>query len=292
MLAEPTEVARTFFARAKGLIGRRSLGPGEGMLIERCNAIHTFFMRFPICATFLDAKGEVVKEVKNVPPWRLFVWGGWRARKVLETAADPYAPPAPLVWPKVALGAFLAFALWSVAFVRQQRAPEVDGMEWPQMGTVARLQSRDGGSTSLGNAFVLARALFDDVERRLSFWKKDSELSRGVISPEMKPCYDFAKRLCEQSGGAFNPFWRGKGVWDLGGVAKGFAVDLAAEELSRSNSVGDLLIDLGGNLKAVGGAWHTGVRDPARPGAIVQTLVLSNGMACATSGLYERGRHI
>lgn len=81
------EVAETFAERAKGLIGRRGLEPGHGLLIKRCNCIHTFFMRFPIDATFLDGKGVVVKVVRNIRPWRPWVWGGWRARQVLETAA-------------------------------------------------------------------------------------------------------------------------------------------------------------------------------------------------------------
>jgi len=82
------EVARTFPERAVGLIGRRSLAPGTGLLIERCNAIHTFFMRFPIDATFLDREGRVVKVVRNIRPWRFLVWGGWRAVAVLETATE------------------------------------------------------------------------------------------------------------------------------------------------------------------------------------------------------------
>ena len=81
------EVARSFRARLKGLIGRQSLPPGRGLLILKCNAIHTFFMRFPIDATFYDREDRVVKTVRNIRPWRLFVWGGWRAVKVLETAA-------------------------------------------------------------------------------------------------------------------------------------------------------------------------------------------------------------
>lgn len=81
------EVARSFWARLKGLIGRQSLPPGRGLLILKCNAIHTFFMRFPIDATFYDREDRVVKTVRNIRPWRLFVWGGWRAVKVLETAA-------------------------------------------------------------------------------------------------------------------------------------------------------------------------------------------------------------
>ena len=78
------KVARTFLQRAKGLIGTRSLAAGEGMLILRCNAIHTFFMSFPIDAVFLDRGNNVVKIVRNIRPWRFVVWGGWRAVKVLE----------------------------------------------------------------------------------------------------------------------------------------------------------------------------------------------------------------
>jgi len=45
-------------------------------------------MRYPIDAIFLDADGKAVKTVRNIRPWRFLVWGGWRARKVLETASD------------------------------------------------------------------------------------------------------------------------------------------------------------------------------------------------------------
>lgn len=79
-------VARSFLERARGLIGVKRLAPDEGLLIERCNCIHTFFMRFAIDATFLDKNGNVVKTVRGIKPWRPFIWGGWRARKVLETA--------------------------------------------------------------------------------------------------------------------------------------------------------------------------------------------------------------
>ena len=81
------EVAESAFERMRGLIGRAGLPPGKGMLITKCNCIHTLFMRFPIDATFLDRKGTVVKVVRNIRPWRLWVWGGWRTVSVLETAA-------------------------------------------------------------------------------------------------------------------------------------------------------------------------------------------------------------
>jgi len=80
------EVAETFGERARGLIGRDDLPHGRGMLIPKCNCIHTCFMRFPIDATFLDRHGAVVKTVRDIRPWRFWVWGGWKASQVLETA--------------------------------------------------------------------------------------------------------------------------------------------------------------------------------------------------------------
>ena len=87
ILGVDAEVAERFTERLRGLIGRNGLESGKGMLIVRCNCIHTFFMRFPIDATFLDRNGEVVRTVRNIRPWRPWVWGGWRAKSVLETAA-------------------------------------------------------------------------------------------------------------------------------------------------------------------------------------------------------------
>jgi len=90
------EVARTFFERSRGLLGRTGLAPDHGLLIERCNAIHTLFMKFPIDAVFLDRNGKPVRTVKNIRPGRVCVWGGWRAKSTLElaagTAADGVTP--------------------------------------------------------------------------------------------------------------------------------------------------------------------------------------------------------
>ena len=83
------KVARSLFERMRGLIGTKRLEKDEGMLILRCNAIHTFFMSFPIDAVFLDRSDRVVKTVRNIKPWRFFVWGGFRAAKVIEIPSLP-----------------------------------------------------------------------------------------------------------------------------------------------------------------------------------------------------------
>lgn len=84
-------VADTFFRRLRGLIGRAGLPKGAGMLITRCRSIHTLFMRFAIDAVFLDADFEPVKRVDRIPPWRFCVWGGPRARHVLEVQSGTFA---------------------------------------------------------------------------------------------------------------------------------------------------------------------------------------------------------
>ena len=80
-------VADSFPKRAKGLLGRDGLPSSEGLLIPRCNAIHTIGMRFPIDAEFLSRDGSTLRVVRDIPPGRPLVWGGWRARQVLETQA-------------------------------------------------------------------------------------------------------------------------------------------------------------------------------------------------------------
>jgi hypothetical protein len=72
-------------ARTRGLLGRRSLGEGEGLWIVPCEAVHTFGMRFAIDLVFLDRRNVVRKVRSSVPPWRLS--GCLRARSVLELAA-------------------------------------------------------------------------------------------------------------------------------------------------------------------------------------------------------------
>ncbi len=69
----------------RGLLGRRSLPQGEGMLFDRTSSVHTFFMRFPIDVVFLAQDGEVLAVRAAVPPWRAVSRRG--AHWTLELAA-------------------------------------------------------------------------------------------------------------------------------------------------------------------------------------------------------------
>ncbi len=81
----------------------------------------------------------------------------------------------------------------------------------------------------------------------------------------------------------------GMGV-DLGGIAKGFALDRTRAALVAAG-VRRAVIDLGGNLAMVGdqiGGWRIAVRDPTDPNGTIGTLVLDGGLSVSTSGNYAR----
>jgi uncharacterized membrane protein (UPF0127 family) len=89
VVVERCLVADRPFARMRGLLGRRDLPSGEGLLLRPAASIHTFFMRFPIDAVFLGRDGEVLRVEPEVRPWRTAARRG--ARAVLEVRAGECA---------------------------------------------------------------------------------------------------------------------------------------------------------------------------------------------------------
>lgn len=94
------ETADTAASRTQGLLGRDSLAPGHGLILDPCRLIHTFFMRFAIDVVFVDRGQRVTRVARDVRPFR-FAWGGWSARATLELPAGtlarvPVAPGAQL----------------------------------------------------------------------------------------------------------------------------------------------------------------------------------------------------
>jgi uncharacterized membrane protein (UPF0127 family) len=67
-ISDRLTVAESFFSRLKGLLGRKSLPQGEGLLLRPCKGIHTFGMRFPIDVLFLDRNNCVIAVVNNIRP--------------------------------------------------------------------------------------------------------------------------------------------------------------------------------------------------------------------------------
>lgn len=71
IVADKAEIADSFFSRCKGLLGRNALNEKEGIIIKPCSSIHTFFMRFPIDAAFINKHERVIRIYSSLRPGRL-----------------------------------------------------------------------------------------------------------------------------------------------------------------------------------------------------------------------------
>ncbi|MDP3920541.1 MAG: DUF192 domain-containing protein [Candidatus Omnitrophota bacterium] len=83
VVAQKVKVARQFYQRMRGLIGARALGQEEGLLITRCQGIHTFGMAFAIDAVFLNSQNVVVRVCPSLAP-NTFGPTAFAAKSVLE----------------------------------------------------------------------------------------------------------------------------------------------------------------------------------------------------------------
>ena len=92
VLAASGELARSFWARGRGLMGRTSLPDSYALIILPESSIHTFFMRVPIDVLFVDRSDIVIGLREAMPPSRPFAGvAPWRGRYVIEMPAGVIA---------------------------------------------------------------------------------------------------------------------------------------------------------------------------------------------------------
>lgn len=167
-----------------------------------------------------------------------------------------------------------------------------------------------------------AEELICNLEKEWSVTDDDSflsKLNRGLrigLSPEQQEVLDKARQLQMRTGGVFDPqlydvmlLWGFyddnhrvpekaalqqalmEERWDLGGVIKGYAGQLAANLLLESN-IDRAILNLGGNIQTVGqkpdgSPWQIGIQNPAGEGQV--GIVSVEGTASiVTSGSYQR----
>lgn len=85
-LGEQIRLADSSLRRLVGLLGKRSLSAGCGLLIVPSQAIHTVGMAFPIDVIFVDRKYNVLGIREAVRPFRI-TRVFWKALAVLELPA-------------------------------------------------------------------------------------------------------------------------------------------------------------------------------------------------------------
>ena len=99
VVAERCEVAQSFFSRFMGLMGRKNLPLGEGLLLTPCHEIHMWWMRIPIDVVFLQKEispnhgsgissdsefYRVTSVIESLKPWRVLPVRDGNARDTLE----------------------------------------------------------------------------------------------------------------------------------------------------------------------------------------------------------------
>jgi thiamine biosynthesis lipoprotein len=194
------------------------------------------------------------------------------------------------------------------------------------MGTLVTIHVvRPGSEAAIERAF----GWFHEIEERCTRFSAGSELMQltaqaGVpvrASAILFEVVQFALMVARESGGAFDPTVGGRMetvsyrdvhldaarrtitlrralTLDLGAVAKGLAVDMAARELKQFR---DFAVDAGGDLylgglNPQGADWSVGIRHPRIDRELIDSLCVSDKAVC-TSGDYERrspdgGHHI
>lgn len=189
----------------------------------------------------------------------------------------------------------------------------------PLLGTYVEITLR--GALDDRTLTETSRTGFDAIRRvqqRMNFHDPNSELSRVnaqalgrpvTLSAELEKVLRFALQLSEASGGLFDPTRSShphrNGGWrhvhltannirysrpvtiDLGGIAKGHAVDHAFDQMTRRHHAGELqiIVNAGGDLRMTPWQGQTvGIRHPLAPGALLALPMLE--AAVATSAAY------
>jgi len=151
------------------------------------------------------------------------------------------------------------------------------------------------------DVFEAAYAYLHTVDETFSPFKETSEVSRinrGELDParaseDMRVILTLAEQTRQQTDGYFDVMRAG--VFNPSGIVKGWAIWQAAQVL-RHRGCRNFYVDAGGDIQAYGHKpdgtpWLVGICNPFEPDRIVKRLALTD-CGIATSGLYQRGRHI
>ena len=183
------------------------------------------------------------------------------------------------------------------------------------MGTSMRVEVYGGSEADRQAAATEAFAAIAEVDRIMSSYRPDSEISRMnaaaspgvVVSGPLFAVLEAGRRITSGSGGAFSLTAAAHDadalvldaatrrvrltrpvVVSVDGLAKGFAAELAAGSLTRRGLAGN--IDTSGTQFMVGrppghSSWSVGIGDPRQPGNVLGAIDLTSGAVATVSSL-------
>jgi len=136
------------------------------------------------------------------------------------------------------------------------------------------------------------------IDDKFSVYKTDSEVSKFAsgelkesdLSAELKGVINECRKAESYTEGYFSAWYGGK--FEPGGFVKGWAIAEAGKVIEKAGFK-TYCIGAGGDIlaRSEGKEWRIGVQDPKDKSKILNKLSIYDG-AVATSGNYERGRHI
>ncbi|MCL4416276.1 MAG: FAD:protein FMN transferase [Actinobacteria bacterium] len=143
---------------------------------------------------------------------------------------------------------------------------------------------------------------FENVEKRFSFFKEDSEITlinnkkikQDQYSKDMKTIFALAEKTKEETNGFFD-IMAPDGQYNPSGLVKGWAI-YNASKLLLKKGFDDFYVEAGGDIQVQGlnrteKKWSVGIQNPFDPSQIVKIVYLKDA-GIATSGTYRRGQHI
>lgn len=147
--------------------------------------------------------------------------------------------------------------------------------------------------TSDPDIFKKVFAFFIKVDKKYSPFKKTSEVTKinagaKKISPEMQKILDLCAKTKQETNGYFDVYYNG--IFNPSGLVKGWAI-FNAGKIIENSGFKKFFVEAGGDIQANGKIWRVGIKNPFNKNQIVKVLKIKN-KGVATSGNYERGRHI
>jgi thiamine biosynthesis lipoprotein len=182
-------------------------------------------------------------------------------------------------------------------------------------------EAMDAAFAEIGE--IHRRMSFHDPDSELSFLNTTAHRAPQAVSAHLRRVLSASLALARAAGGAFDPTiggtlvewrqlpapaggvpapdacWRdvsleGGGrvrfrrpLWlDLGGIAKGYAVDRAIDCLRR-RGVASAVVNAGGDLRSFGAPHKVWVRDPADPRRGIPLLEVDNAAVATSAGYFN-----
>lgn len=155
-------------------------------------------------------------------------------------------------------------------------------------GTFHCLQQATQISERSGGAFDITYRPLKDLWKRAA---KENRLPADATLRDTLERVGWRKLQIDPATRAVTPTVADMQI-DVGGIAKGYGLDLAAHAM-RQAGVTSGLIDVGGDVVALGtqpngGPWHVGVQNPLEPAGVYYCRLALHDCAVATSGAQWR----